>query len=59
MNLSDKQSWLLSRANNCPVKKSIEECDIKEYRSMPIDKRQVLIYQMRREAIDGTFEMCW
>ena len=56
MNLADKQSWLLSRTNACPINLGVEECPIKVLRSKPMDKRQRLITNMRREALDSWLE---
>jgi len=58
MNLADKQSWLLSRTNACPINRSVEECPIKVLRAEPIEKRQRLIMNMRREALDSWLENC-
>ncbi len=58
MNLADKQSWLISRTNACPINRNIEECPIKTLRSEPLNKRQTLIFNMRREALDSWLEKC-
>ena len=58
MSLSDKQDMLFSRLNNCPARKPVEECPIRSYRDIQIDKRQMLISNMRREAVDGILEKC-
>ena len=52
LNFEEKKAWIIGLLFDCPFGKALDECPIKEARSLPVSGRMELVRSMEPHQID-------